>query len=80
MPDQLAASAIALDDLFTPAELVAKYPNTLTINTLKWHLHNRSSNGLNFAVVKGLRRGLLISKSRFEQWLATRTEAGRAAV
>jgi hypothetical protein len=46
---------------------------------LKWHLYNRHKNGLDAACIKGLRRKILISKSRFERWLATQTEAGRAA-
>ncbi|MHB1430184.1 MAG: hypothetical protein ACYC5U_11760 [Rhodocyclaceae bacterium] len=77
--NQTTADAIALDDLYEPAELVAMYPKVLTPNTLKWHLYNRHKNGLDAACIKGLRRKILISKSRFERWLATQTEAGRAA-
>ncbi|NFV82108.1 hypothetical protein [Magnetospirillum aberrantis] len=71
--------AIPLDDLYEPSELVAMFPKVLSINTLKWHLFNRHKNGLDTACVKGFRRKILISKSRFEQWLATQTDAARAA-
>lgn len=71
--------AIALDDLFTVEELVAQHPKVLSINTMNWHIRHRDKNGLADACVKGLRRKLLISKSRFERWLATQTEAGRVA-
>ena len=78
--NQSQADAIALDDLYEPAELAAMFPKVLSTNTLKWHLFNRHKNGLDTACVKGLRRKILISKSRFERWLATQTEAGRAAI
>lgn len=78
-PNQTQADAIALDDLYEPAELVAMFPKVLTPNTLRWQLYNRHKNGLDAACVKGLRRKILISKSRFERWLATQTEAARAA-
>lgn len=71
------AAAIALDDLFSAEELIDLYPKVLTANTLKWHLHNRHKNGLAAACVTGLRRHILISKSRFERWLATQTDAAR---
>ncbi|HMN22290.1 MAG TPA: hypothetical protein PKA16_12975 [Ottowia sp.] len=78
-PEASQGDAIALDDLFTIEELVAQYPKVLSINTMNWHLRHRDTNGLAAACVKGLRRKMLISKSRFERWLATQTEAGRAA-
>lgn len=71
--------AIALDDLYTPDELVALYPKILTANTMRWHMLNRHKNGLSTACVKGLRRKILVSKSRFERWLSTQTEAARGA-
>lgn len=65
---------LELDDLFTAEELAAKYPRVLSVNTLRWQLRNRRSNGLDRACVS-LRRKLLISKSRFEEWLAAQVES-----
>lgn len=77
-PQNTQSETIALDDLFTVDDLVAQYPKVLSINTMRWHLRHRAQNGLSVACVS-MRRKLLISKSRFERWLATQTEAGRAA-
>lgn len=68
--------AISLEDLFTADEIVAAFPKIITSNTLRWHLHNRRKNGLDRAVLK-IRRKMLISKSRFEVWLATQVESNR---
>ena len=78
-PQETRGEVIALDDLFTVEELVALHPKVLSVNTMNWHIRRRNKNGLAHACVKGLRRKLLISKSRFERWLATQTEEGRAA-
>ena len=70
--------AIKLDDLRDIEALAAENPKTLTVATLRWQLRHRDTNGLAVACVRVGKR-LLISKSRYEHWLATRTEAGRAA-
>ena len=69
-----AAPAIALDDLYLPEELVAAHPKTLTRVALAWQLRHRDQNGLDRACVRVGRR-LLISKSRYEQWLAEQAGA-----
>lgn len=63
--------SISLDDLFTIEELAAKYPKILTIATLRWQLRHRDANGLAAACVQ-IGKRTLISKSRYEHWLATR--------
>jgi hypothetical protein len=68
--------AITLDDLYTVEDLAKRYPKTLPAKTLAWQVRNREQNGLAPAVVHVGKR-LLISKSRYEHWLAT--QAGRAA-
>ncbi len=70
--------AIKLDDLRDIEALAAENPKTLTVSTLRWQLRHRDTNGLSAACVRVGKR-LLISKSRYEYWLATQTEAGRAA-
>jgi len=76
---QTTENAISLNDLLTVEELAAKYPKILSIHTLRWQLRYRGTNGLAMACVRGLGRKLLISESRFENWLATQTDARRAA-
>ena len=54
--------------------LAAAHPKILTVPTLRWQLRHRDSNGLALACVS-VGKKLLISRSRYEAWLATR--AGR---
>lgn len=61
---------IPLEDLYTVQGLAAIKPEFLTPEGLTWQLRNRATNGLAPAVVK-VGKKLLISKSRYEQWLAT---------
>lgn len=68
--------AIALDDLDTVEGMAARYPRLLTVPTLRWQLRHRDTNGLAAACVP-VGKKLLISRTRYEAWLATR--AGRAA-
>lgn len=64
-------SALPLDDLRTIEGLEAERPDLFGPNTLRWQLRDRKTNGLDFACVRVGRR-ILISKSRYEQWLASR--------
>lgn len=66
-------STVLLDDLRTIDALVSEYPNILSASTLRWQLRRRGTNGLARACVRVGRR-LLISKSRYDQWLASQTE------
>lgn len=70
------SATLPLDDLHTIEELASKYPRTLTAYTLRWQLREREKNGLAPACVR-VGKKLLISKTRYEQWLAAR--AGRGA-
>ncbi len=63
--------AIALDDLDTVEGLAARFPRLLTVPTLRWQLRHRESNGLAPACV-AVGKKLLISRTRYEAWLATR--------
>lgn len=74
--DTAPPGAIALDDLDTVEGMAARYPRLLTVPTLRWQLRHRDTNGLAPACV-AVGRKLLISRTRYEAWLATR--AGRAA-
>lgn len=67
--------AIPLDDLHTVEDFAAQHARIFTESTLRWQLRSRASNGLDElgAVVK-IGKRLLISKTRFEQWLATQAE------
>lgn len=64
--------SIPLEDLLNVAELAGVNPH-LNIHALRWQLRFRNSNGLAPACVR-IGKKLLISKSRYERWLATRTE------
>lgn len=65
-------NGIALDDLHSVEDLAAQYPKVLRPETLLWQLRNREQNGLAPAVVR-IGKRLMISKSRYELWLATQT-------
>ncbi len=67
---------IPLEDLLNAAEL-AGVNQHLNIHALRWQLRFRHSNGLDSACVR-IGKKLLISKSRYERWLATRTEEAAA--
>ncbi len=68
--------AFELSDLRAVEALAAENPKYLTVSTLRWQLRHRDTNGLAAACVRVGKR-LLISKSRYEHWLATQTEAAR---
>ena len=63
--------AVQLSDLYPIPGLVAAHPALLTEATLRWQLRHRDTNGLAPACVR-LGKKLLISKTRYETWLATR--------
>lgn len=65
---------LSLEDLFTLEDLVAHYPRILSIATLRWQLRHRATNGMGSACVQ-VGKKLLISKSRYEAWLAIQAEA-----
>jgi hypothetical protein len=67
-------SAIALSDLFPIDEFAKAHPGLLSVATLRWQLRHRDENGLARAVVR-VGKKLLISKARYEQWLASQTGA-----
>ncbi|HEV6968110.1 hypothetical protein [Roseateles sp.] len=66
--------AVALDDLYTVDQLVSAFPNILTLNLLRWQLRHREENGVARACVR-VGKKLLISKARYEHWLASRAGA-----
>lgn len=66
-----AQDAVALEDWATREDLIASNPRVITPSTLNWQLKNRHKNGLAFAVARVGRR-LMISRSRYTAWLASR--------
>lgn len=68
-----ATDSIELSDLFTITALVGASNGTLNETNLRWQLRNRGETGLDACVVRSGKK-LLISKSRYERWLATRIE------
>lgn len=68
---------IDLNDLYTVQQLAQQYPGILSVPTLRWQLRWRDANGLAKACVK-MGKKLLISKSRYQAWLAQSAEAGAA--
>jgi hypothetical protein len=73
-PEPAPTGAIALDDLDTVEGLAASFPRLLSVPTLRWQLRHRDTNGLAVACVP-VGKKLLISRSRYETWLATRAGA-----
>ena len=69
-PETLS-QAIQLSDLYPIDGLVAAHPALLSTAALRWQLRHRDTNGLAPACVR-IGKKLLISKSRYETWLATR--------
>jgi hypothetical protein len=69
---------ISLDDLHSVESFAQKYPALLTVQTLRWQLRHRDRNGMAQCCV-ALGKKLLISKSRYESWLAGQAGKGRAA-
>lgn len=69
-----APVAIELADLYSVGGLAAAYPDLLTVQTLRWQLRHRDENGLAPACVR-IGKKLLISRRRYEGWLATRAGA-----
>lgn len=67
-------NALALDDLRTVEALSSENPQILTVPTLRWQLRHRDTNGLAPACVR-IGKKLLISRTRYEAWLATRAGA-----
>jgi len=66
-----AEQQIDLSDLRTIEGLASENPEVLNVPLLQWQLRHRSQNGLDSAVVKVGKR-VLISKTRYQQWLSSR--------
>jgi hypothetical protein len=67
--DSSNTAAINLNDLKTIEGLVDENSQALTVSLLRWQLRHRYENGLANCCVRAGKR-ILISKSRYEQWLA----------
>jgi len=65
--------ALPLDDLYSIGKLVEAYPDLLSVTSLRWQLRHRAENGLATSCVR-IGKKLLISKTRYEQWIASRVE------
>jgi hypothetical protein len=73
-----ALHAPPLDDWHPLDDFVAAHPKLFRMSTLRWQLRHREENGLASAVVRSGNR-LLISESRYSQWLASRAGQGALA-
>lgn len=69
-------STLALEDLHTVEGLAASFPNILNATLLRWQLRHREKIGLAPCCVR-VGKKLLISKTRYEAWLAVRAESVR---
>lgn len=63
---------VEVSDLYTIDGLVKQNPNVLTKEMLRWQLRHRHENGLASCCLRGGKH-ILISKRRYEQWLASQT-------
>lgn len=70
---KVSSKPIDLNDLYTVDEYAALYPRVLSRATLRYQLRNRDDNGL-AAVCVRLGKKLLISHTRYQQWLADSQE------
>lgn len=61
---------LSVADLYTIDGLVAQNPDVLTKAMLRWQLRHRQETGLAACCVRG-GKNILISKSRYEMWLAS---------
>ena len=61
---------VEVSDLYTIDGLVAQNPEALNVPMLRWQLRHRQENGLASCCVRGGKH-ILISKSRYESWLAS---------
>lgn len=71
-------AAIPLDDLYAIEDLPKTNPRVINVTGLRWQLRHRKENGLASACLR-IGKRILISKSRYEQWLATQVESELAA-
>ena len=78
MEQSATSERLPLEDLRTVNSLHKDYPGVLTPSTLTWLLRTRDENGLSECLVP-LGAKLLISKSRFEAWLAKRAGLSTSA-
>jgi hypothetical protein len=69
----MTENTIDLGDLRSVEDLAAEHPRILSVSTLRNQLRQRERNGLAACCVPVGRR-VLISKSRYERWLATQAE------
>lgn len=76
-PADTGSDSINPDDLYTVEDLAAEYRGKITPATIRWQLRTRLDTGLASACVWLNKRRLLISKPRYERWLATQIEASR---
>lgn len=65
----MQSNQIELSDLFSVEQMAARWPKILSVLTLRYQLRNRDNNGLSMAVVR-IGKRLLISETRYQQWLA----------
>lgn len=61
---------VPLGDLLTPDALAEASNGTISLNQVRWQLRHRNANGL-AAATAIIGRRLLISKTRYESWLAS---------
>lgn len=76
MNTEAVVEPMPLEDLYSVPDFAKLNPSILSVPTLRWQLRQRDENGLAVCCVH-IGKKLLISKSRYERWLATR--AGGAA-
>lgn len=62
-------NTLQLNDLYTVAGLAGLSNGVIGANQVRWQIRHRKANGLASACVL-IGRKLLISKSRYEAWLA----------
>lgn len=69
-----AVDSINPDDLYTVDGLADTYHGKINAAAIRWQLRTRAENGLSSACVWLNQRRLLISKTRYERWLASQIE------
>lgn len=65
---------IPLEDWASIDQLVAEYPQQLTVSMLRWQLRHRYENGMANCCIRAGKK-ILISKTRYTAWLSTQVGA-----
>jgi len=71
---EVISNAPSLEDLYSIPDFAKKFPHITTEQSLRWQVRHREQNGMGVCCIPYGKK-LLISKTLFERWMASRVEA-----